>query len=523
MWSVTFVIIGVTSGKYLLMYQGRSDLIQLVKSLSSSEKSYISKSFMKAGVGSGYQRLYDSIKGGESGMVQNNLNLPTGKRTDQKRGLYKFIRKHLRQMHQELSIDIVLQNNLTDIEILYGHSLPDQAIHLLEEAKKLALEHERFNLLLQILQWEQRLNIVAEKPTRSIEAIRKEEEAIGVKHLQILKLMGLYHQIVVMKKIHGYANGTVRKQLDSLLRESSGFPSEKQCKSIKARFYHDLILSLYNWMVFDHKLAYFYSNKLLLTQGRIILPEDYLNGLFQHITSCVCLAKFTEAINSIGLAELHMGEYNLDQNSARQQFFFIYDATYRIIIYTYTGNIEEMKGLIEEVELRLKSYAGTLPSELRQVMMGNLMNAYMAIGDYERAEQIWNQLFTHSSKRIRQDIYADLFLFRIFFLLQTGRYELVRSIALSANHYYSDVVEGRKNYAFEHKITRYFARSIKWEDNNARHKALMEVKSLFSDHIESKSVEICFQEHYSRYEIWCESIIKGIAFHRVAKEWYYNR
>lgn len=505
------------------MYQGRDDLNQLIKSLTNGEKRYLTNVFKHSAEDTMYRDLYTSLKNGESGVQSKNNVLAGRSKIEQKRMLYKIILRHLRQMHRESSIEIQIQNFLTDVETLYNHSLAEQGLHLLSKAKKLATNHEQFGLGLQILQWEQRLQLVMPVPSRQIEDIRKEEEEMLVKNIQINRLVSLYAQVVILKKTYGYAKGDIRKELDTLIMGNLKLDTDKEYKSVKAKFFRNLILSIYYWMIFDHAKSFAFSSTLLDNSGRIILPEDYLVGLFQHITSSVCLARFSDALNGILLAGAHMEAFNLGQNIPRQQNFFAYDASYRSIIYNYMGKQEELSELISNTQLRLKYWGDSLSKELRHVVMGNLMNAYVGVGNMEKAEAIWNQLFIHESKKVREDIYGDLFIFRIFFLLHCKRYELIQPVAKSAIRYYESNTERKARFQFEDDLAKLFAKSVHWEKKENLARLLESIQSLILDLIFKKTGSIHFQEHYSRYEIWTEAILQDIPYYKSAQNWIAKR
>src|SRR5690606_38109804 len=82
-----------------------------------------------------------------------------------KRRLYGNILKALRALHDDISADTLIQNQLSEVEILYNYNLPDQALLVLRKAHELAVRHEKFGLLLQTLRRERRLHIVLPQPT----------------------------------------------------------------------------------------------------------------------------------------------------------------------------------------------------------------------------------------------------------------------------------------------------------------------------------------------------------------------
>ncbi|HAK29666.1 MAG TPA: hypothetical protein DCO90_10610, partial [Sphingobacterium sp.] len=174
------------------MYRKKDDLEQLIKSLTSSEKAHITKTFKQSKEDSMYVSLYEEIQNAKSLASPPDSRLRGKVLINKKYVLYETILKHLKQMHATLSPDVEIQNLLADVEILYNHSLAGQAMRLLVKARSIAEINEKYGLYLQVLNWEQKLSIVMNSPLRSIEAIRTEEEDILAKTAQINLLLSFY-------------------------------------------------------------------------------------------------------------------------------------------------------------------------------------------------------------------------------------------------------------------------------------------------------------------------------------------
>src|SRR5690606_27772313 len=121
-----------------------------------------------------------------------------------KRRLYANILKSLRTSHDDMSVDVTIQNLLSEVEILYNHSLSEQSLPVLLKAYDLANKHEKFGLLLQVLDWERKLNIVLDNSNRTIAEIAGEEQRVLNKLVQIRQLENIYSHAKNLKKLHGY-------------------------------------------------------------------------------------------------------------------------------------------------------------------------------------------------------------------------------------------------------------------------------------------------------------------------------
>ncbi|WEK17925.1 MAG: hypothetical protein P0Y49_14070 [Candidatus Pedobacter colombiensis] len=501
------------------------DLRQLVKSMSGAEKRYFtvfSNALNKGGEETNYRKLYESLTSNESEVSEINSSKSKQVYTTAKKQLFGNILKSMRAYYQHKSPEIIIQNQLSEIEILYHLNLPQQSMLILQKAYALAGEHEKFGLQLQILDWERRLAIVLDNPLRQNSEIRKEEGTILLKLTQTLEMENIFSDAKELKKQYGYVKGKTKDNLELETIKAPGMPALNECRSHKATFYYHFIHALYYWMIFDHRKAYEYSQKLLEINIDAVPPSDYIDGILEHVTSCVCLGKFNDALIGLKVTASAIEEQKLHQSKALAFKQFYYQASYQIIIYNYTGNVVELHNTIKWVEEELEKLKDQIPFEARQVINGNLMNAYLGLGDWKKVNELWNSLFRKQSKQIRRDIYDDLYLFRLFNLIQNKTYALIPSKAKAAYRYYLQVSdEGSKtDFAMEMQLADIFDQEYDLEHKPTRIRVLTQARKIIKQYLKNLKGLSGFQEHYTFYAIWIESLISEIPFSEAAKDWY---
>lgn len=505
------------------MYRKRDDLSQLIQSLSGGEKRYFvgfSKAFTASGESPLYLQLYQQYENGKSKHQNPVLDLEEKSLSMTKKRLYFNILKSLRLFHQEKSINIIVQNTLSEVEILYNLGLAEQSLFLLKKAHSLATEHEKFGLLLQILEWESRLNVVLDEPTRPHEELVAEEQHVMRQQQQYRFLENLYVKAEALKKKYGFVRGALVGEVQVATINAPGMPTLKGCLSQKATFYFYFIYSLYYWMTLKHDKAMEYS-KLMVALGTACLPPgDYINGLLKHITSCVCVGRFEEALQGLAVGTAFIEEERLTQSHGFTGKMFAYKATYELIIYNYMGKRAKLKETIDYVEKQLEHFDKTITFESRHVIVGNLMNAYIGLGQLEKADGIWDSLFNKQSKAIRRDIYADLYLFRLFSLLQGGTYALLPFAAQSAIRYFRKCGDAEKLFEMEYPIAVLLQKERDYERTEVRREVMEQIGAIVETYISKINKSLCFQEHYSRYAIWCNSLLNEKPFYEEAAKWY---
>jgi hypothetical protein len=499
------------------------DLKKLVESLSSAEKrhfSLLSSAFSESEVGSLYLQLFHALSRPKTDLSEPGLKDITFSVTPVKNRLFKNIRKSLRLFHQDQSIEIRIQNYLSDIEILYGLSLPEQSLYLLRKAYKDAVAYEKFRLLLQVLEWERKLNIVLDQPTRSIKAIAEEEQEVLRKLLQIVQLENIYGKAKDMKRQHGSVKGKLRKNLEEETIKAPGMIPFAACASQKAKFFYNFTFTLYYWMIYNHIMAYQHSKALLNLRIKTILPNDYVDGVLEHVTSCIQIGKFKEALNGLELASDYIKEQKLNLIPSFNTKIFFYKTGYHLVIYNYTGQKKRLADTITLVERELRLYEDKMPMEARQVIHANLMNAYIGTGNIKAADTIWEQLFHKTSKSVRREIYDDLHLFRLFNLLQNKIYDVLPYTALAAHRYYKQFQNEATDFKLELQLTALLLKEYNLENVKVRRTLLAEIKQILLQYIAALKGTNNFQEHYSFYVIWAQSILEEEPYHVSAAAWY---
>lgn len=501
------------------MYKNTEDLQRLIDSLSKGEKRHFTTFFGKVsdeGEAPLFMHLYHLLENGESQSGKVFSHAEPRSKTAAMRRLYDNILRSLRSLHQDTSVDIAIQNLLTEIELLYDHSLAPQGLIKCRKAYALANKHEKYGLLLQVLDSEKRLNIVLDKPSRPVENIKEEEREVLGKLTQIMTLEGLYGKVMLLKRQYGFVKGEAR---DMLQRETIASPDMvviRDCMSNKAIYYHNFILAIYHWMTFDHTESYTYSRKLL-EENSAILPNDFINGILQHITSSVCLAKFNDTINGILFAQAFIEAHKLNQSATYRGLLFVYQATYGSIVHCYRGDRERIRETVQYIQSNLPHFEHTLSIDMKQIVLGNLMNACMALGQWHQVDELWDTMFNRHAKSIRQDIYGDLYLFRLFQLLHEKRYDLIPSAALSANRYFK---KSDSFHEVELPVSTLLLKQRDYDQKETLREVLEEAKAIVHKFIGHTRGVGGFQEHYTRYVIWCDAILNDEPYYIAAKRWY---
>ncbi len=440
--------------------------------------------------------------------------------TNAKSRLYQQIMQSLRNYHQSSSIELNIQNLFCEIEILYDRGLPEQSLKLLRRAQADASKHENYGLLLQVLTWERKLNIILDHPTRTNHEIAKEEKGILKNLNEIIELEHIYSKVIEIKKRNGYVHGTVRDELEHITLKNAQLTGMNRTSSKRGAYYYHFIHSLYYWLTLDHKQAYLYSKRLLAPELAQITPSEYLEGILQHVTSCMGLGYFEETLEGLSLADAFISQKRYNHSTFFLLRVFYFRICYKLIVYSYMGLLDPLRLTIEEAISQISNYNQQLSIEMKLVIYGNLRNAYIACGDSEQAEQLLQILLFKEAKFVRRDVYNDLFLSRVFSYLAVKNYVLVPSMAAAAYRQYKQTKGNETQAEVGLKITSILMKEHNYEDQGVLTSVISTIKSILETHIASLRGLNKFHEIYSFYYIWTESLLQNQAFHVSAAAWY---
>lgn len=160
-----------TIGSDTILLSADRDIVRLVASLTTAEKRYFKRQFTSGSTN--YVRLFENI-------LQKGQNLDQQTEGATQYFLYRKLLRSLRLQYEGKSVLSRITCRLCEAEILYAKRLYPAAAYILQQARRLALEHHRLTLLPEIMHWEVRLQPhlgprpVEEKSAPNLTAITQE-------------------------------------------------------------------------------------------------------------------------------------------------------------------------------------------------------------------------------------------------------------------------------------------------------------------------------------------------------------
>lgn len=385
----------------------KGNLFSLVKSLSEQEKKrFISDATKTAGTKS-YIKLFHFISSNpeisdehirhhfEGEKFLNQLHVI-------KNYLYNQLLNSLRQFHGNKSVGARIKNALIDVEILYKKELFYHCHYELQKAKKLALQYEKKETLLEILRWERTLLNSPMHQNKDLEGVRK----VINDEYQITHDLSNYNKYLRLS-YNELSGGFTPEKLDQILesglvnRDISGDPLQT-----KILHYHVLYvgrtfqgntseginaLSMLVEEIEQHPLRIREDPKPLITALNNKIGA--LLYLRQHLEIPFLLEKIRSIPNAY---EIPIDNY-LRRSMARSY-------NMEMELYRDTGQVDKGLELIPQVHDFLHNNMSMLPDEYMVILYYQFAYINFVANHYSTSLKYINEIVNHNFGSTREDI-----------------------------------------------------------------------------------------------------------------------
>ncbi len=485
----------------------KSPLEKLIKSLTRGELKTFSLS-VKNEKSPEYYNLFKKIK-----QSYDKKKSVVFKNAQRKKYLYDSILESLNKKTK--SIDANILKKLLNTETLYKRQLIKEAWKEINKAQKLAKKHERFGLLIQILEWKKNIGFHIDTFTRNdySELSIIEEQTIN-QQFMFLKMKNLYMEILSLKKEQGYFPKNYDKS--KFTKFSPEIPKEVISK--RTIFYSRITKAIYFWMQKKHEEEY-QLTKLNIKEADVNVDyTEYLIGHLEHLTSCICNASFSELISTLNELKTKYSEGYFGENYNLKLKLFYYAATYEIMSYAFMGNEFLLRKKVEEVENEILFWKKNLSKEMYIIICTALKTGYFFLGDYKKSKFYINKILVKSNKTLRKDAFDEALLFNLIIVFdKKNDYNYQKSVLNSSLKYF-------KNSDMSDSLENLFAKALQKDifDKNIYRKVYNNLENEFIAYFHKLKDGRLYSESYLPLYIWLQSKIKNKDLLTVMKNWNEN-
>lgn len=503
-------------------------LHELIKSLSPAEKRYfkIDAARHQLGDGNSYVQLFDALdkqktynedalkkKFAKTAFI-NRLSIA-------KRRLYNQILKSLRSYHSASSHDIVIQNNLHEIEILFKKSLYSHCESILKTTRKLAIKHELFSYISEINRWEkwliekdnyagkseQKVNTITESSNLALRHLKDENDLwlIKSKLLEVLNHRGKARSTNDLRHFYGITD----KAFDKL---------DYNALSLTNKFLFNHINSAYYFAIDEPEKCEMFlaSNKDLYEQNQDTFQNEanlyiaLLSNLayvrtrkkdFKGARSCVtALQDFTSKLSS-----------DQDKDLTIKAFSSVSSTV--LSVAASEGTFKEASKKIPKIVKQMNDLGDKVNPGRRAFICFLIARIQFGLGDYNGALKWINQLLNDLSINKSEDMYCFAQILYLIIHLELGHKEHIPHAIRSVKRY---LTTRKRNYRFESIFLKFIQHLAKMKTDEELPVLLSDLSSQLAALRETPYENTVFD--YFDFHLWADAKVSGKSFPELVKK-----
>jgi tetratricopeptide (TPR) repeat protein len=452
-----------------------TELFDLIKSLTKSEKRFFKLSSSLQSGEKNYLKIFDAI---DKQSVYNEDAVKEKFKDEsfishfpsEKNHLYKLLLKSLRNFHADASVSSVLTQEIKNIEILYKKALYKECYKFLKRAKKLAWEHEKFYYLFELINWEK---ILIEESYKAGEffvsplEIMEEEKQVLKKLQNLAEYHMLYSEINYLFKNKGYVRN---KEEYDILEKISGHPlivGKNTALSVRATSICYYIQGFSFWAKGDREKSFetFNKVKLVLDKSPTIkedLAKRYVRACRGILNYYVYKRDYDEAVSMINFMKSLSEKPGFDTVDVQILLFSATNISHMYLLFK-TGKVNEGLALIDEVTPKLTEWEDKIPKESQILFYFSIAFLQFLAGKYKDALSWINELLNDNEKNLRQDLYAFARIFNLIIHFELGNFDLLEYTLKSTQRYLNkrDLI-----YEFEQVFLEHFKKVLRSNESS---------------------------------------------------------
>lgn len=504
-----------------------SELFNLIKSLSKSEKRFFKLSSSLQSGDKNYLRIFDII---DKQAVYDEAGIKKefkGERfvkhfPSEKNHLYKLILKSLRAYYSDNSISAELTQEIKNIEILYKKALYKECDKFLRRAKKIAKQHEKFYYWFELIRLEK---ILLEESyeegvfTRSLDDLIEEEQEVIAKLRNLAEYHVLYSKVNYAFRSEGYVRDPKAREIIDEVSENYLIKGKNTALSNRAAticYYTQGFCYLSNNQT-DLSFIAFSQVKRILDDTpdlRKDLARRYLRTIDNLIIIHIGRSEFRSTFKLI--EELRNLGKKPGYNSV-DVLVRIFRSTYmaELNIYDKLGEHSKAIEIIDVVVEKMEFYKGKLNKEYLITFYLKFAFIYFGAGEYNKSLFWLNKILNDNEKLLRQDLYSYARLFNLIVHFELKNYDLIDYLVKSTQRF---LIKRKRDFDFEKTFIAYVRKINKYSNSEK----LIDIYKEFREELEQLYLlpKNRVMHSYFDYLSWLDSKINDVSFSQAIQNRY---
>ncbi len=494
-----------------------TELFELIKSLSKSEKRFFKLSSSLQTGDKNYLKIFDAIE------RQNEYNELTLKEVfknetfvnhfpSEKNHLYKLILKSLRNYHSDNSINSVLKQEIKNVEILYKKALFKECNKFLIRAKKQAIENEKFYFLFELISWEKLLLEEAFEDgefSTDLDKLIAEEQDVIAKLRNLAEYHVLYSKINYVFRSEGFSRSAEEIKIVSDIEENPLIKGKNTALSKRAAticYYTQGFCAMANSQTEIAQTKFLRVKEILDAKPKLKtdLAKRYVKTVSNIIGGHIDLGEYEQAWRSIEDLKVLTNQKGFKSIDIKINVFKTATIS-ELQLLTRSGRFVEAMGLVEEALESLETLESRLRKEQLLELYYHVAYTYFGNGEYNKSLFWINKVLNDNENTLRKDLFSYARLFNLVIHFELGNYDLLEYITKSTQRY---LVRRQRDFDLEKLVIDHLRKLIR------------ESKDKISKYIEfNHELEKLIQEpedrivlKYFDFSSWINSKINAINF-----------
>jgi hypothetical protein len=425
----------------------KDDLFQLIKALSNSEKRYFKIFASRHTYAEEHNlvELFDEIDRFEEydeeklkkKLLKKKSNAAVVKYLSaEKKALHELIMRGMRAFHGEKTVDVQLNELMTDEIFYHGKSLYELQAKTLYKAKKLAEEYEKFPILLILLQREAKMLI--ERKTKDYDEVRSR---VHTEESNVIEKLTNEYQFRVLKDdlfIDTRAGVDIRsEELQKKIDEKIAHPlmqSDSNALSFHAQIHYNSIFRTYYRIKSDKQKSWEHTRKIVeLYEANDAIKEELSIGYKIALANYLGACHVTQRYNEFEAALKKMKSIppkSLDEEGEVFQETTLYELLY----YLNTGKYADALKAIPEMEKGMKLFEAKINKGSELGIYYNITVLYFIMEDWKGAMYWVNKIIDDRSDS-RKDLQHFARILHLIFHYEMGKGDMMEYLTRSVYRY----------------------------------------------------------------------------------------
>ena len=388
-----------------------TDLYHLIKSLSKSEKRYLSLNVSEDERKKNYWKIFEVIESMGDEYDENVIierfkgQTFTKQLHTTKNYLFNSILKQLRSFRESNSIEYKVYNRVKEIKILIDKGLFKPAESMLKKVKQLAGQYSMTEMLWTIIKLEVELVLEKHQKNMVVDVAKLYEEGRDI--IDLLKEENLFmemdHKLFIHFRKGNFGKKEMLWELFKTFKDEPKFHHSADSASFYPAYLQLNMNAFYCYLNRDFEGTNQYFKKVVALWRKNdhminLNPRKYkvcLNNYLQSSARVRNYENFEESIKEI--------ETIPDSSFNQEGETFQMTSQLYLLYYLNTSQFKKIKAKLSEISKGLDKYEKKVNPATRKVICYNIMTFCFVTEDYKEIAQ-WIERILENKDKVREDI-----------------------------------------------------------------------------------------------------------------------